>query len=333
MFFDFHASAQSKITLWIPGEIRLSEYKISQLLLESSSLTYTISSQMASQDRDDHDYGLWILKDKKIWRWNFVQNSLNSFDIGISPRFVEEKSSFDRKTIFLINHKKKLVFCLDNFFYLFDTDDRKLFFLPFVQKKFGNVLDLVTQDTNLSILTQKGFFQFDPNQRKISDYIPYDFELYKKGGFFLDHETFIVNFDQFIGIIEINKEKKIKKIYKSKSTILGTKKINDNQIILATSETIVRIDRNGRILQMIPIERGRKLSQFQVSSMQHAFLFSDGLLEIYDIETKKVSRWVLPISPDNQIIRFDIDGPYFVVQYAKSIRVFNSNDKTEFFLE
>ena len=77
--------------------------------------------------------------------------------------------------------------------------------------------------------------------------------------------------------------------------------LDDDFMTLVTSNAIVLLGYNGKVIKSIPVKKGRSLVSSNINSQQHLFLFEDGLLEIFQPESKHIIRSVLPAINAKQI--------------------------------
>jgi hypothetical protein len=74
-------------------------------------------------------------------------------------------------------------------------------------------------------------------------------------------------------------------------------KYQNGEIWLWTDFAVVRLESDGKRIQTIPVDPGRKLVTIDIKPSKHAFLFDDGLFEIYDLQTKHVIRRMVSTAP------------------------------------
>jgi hypothetical protein len=342
--------AAEKTPLLIPRELKLDAFKIEQLNQGQKSYSIAISQNFTSIQEKTDDFQspmVWILKDLKIWGWNLFDNSLMSFDLHLLKNETNPSTQHAAKNTGkllaspLLQYKRKLFFSISNYFYQFDIESKKFYRLLFDQSKTGRVLNIIGQEDFVWILTTKGFFKFNLIEKTIIDYKAYDLRFSNNQGIFLDSEKFVTLSKKNVVMLDVKdlnaaqSSAKIssKNIYKTRNKFIGIKKIDENLFFVNTPKNIIKFNEVGKILQTIPIEKGRELIESFIEPTSHAFLFNDGLLEIFDQKTKKIMRLIVPVDKHNPIIKFELAGPYLIIQYTDYFRAFNVIEASEYITE
>src|SRR5690606_5010760 len=85
-----------------------------------------------------------------------------------------------------------------------------------------------------------------------------------------------------------------KTVFDAKNPILGLQ-LAGTQIMAHTSRSVIRLGGDGSHLGSIPVTGSRSLASMEIRAEQHAYLFTDGLLEVFDMRTKQLRRYRLPL--------------------------------------
>lgn len=351
LIFIYHntISFAESSPLLLPLELKLDPFKWEHLTQEKNDYSVTFSDNYHStNEKSDGTFssGVWILKGEKLWLWNLVENSLNSYDFSMiqlepnAPSIPLTKEKPHKYRPILIHHQGKIFFTSANYFYQFHTETKKFYRLLFDQSKTGTVLDLLGQKNFVWLLTTKGFFKFDFKRNLISDYKAYDLRYLKNHGFFLDADNFVASSKKTVSILNITDLTSAKgghsagkKIYQSRHEIIGIKQIDNKTLLINNPRNVVILDFLGKVIQKIPIEMGRELIQSSIDPFYHGFLFNDGLLEVFDQKERKLRRFLIPIENGNRIKKMELSWPYLIIQYSENFRVFNLVEVSEYTLE
>ena len=113
--------------------------------------------------------------------------------------------------------------------------------------------------------------------------------------------------------------KKVMMTAKNRFRGIGT---TGKSVVVHTDRTVLRLDKNGAILQTIPAERQRKILKMHLANGLDSFLFSDGLLEVYNLETKSIEFHSLPISSSMKIQKFSNNGRIITLLENGKARLF-----------
>lgn len=83
-------------------------------------------------------------------------------------------------------------------------------------------------------------------------------------------------------------------VFESKKKILGIH-LAGSQLMAHTARSVIRLNQEGKHLQSIPVTGSRELATMQILGNSHSYLFSDGLLEIFNLTSRTSRRYKLPL--------------------------------------
>ena len=89
-------------------------------------------------------------------------------------------------------------------------------------------------------------------------------------------------------------------LFKASHDILGLAYF-DGHLLVHTAHTVLSLGDDGSLLRAIPVEGPRRLMRAIFNRGAHAYVFDDGLLEIYRPDSKAVERYRLPLAEDDHV--------------------------------
>jgi hypothetical protein len=243
----------------------------------------------------DSGDALWLTGQQSIWRWELKTNQLQKI------RLLKDLSSGPLRDLLI--HQDSL----------FATTDRDLFQINFnpllaTRLKSNDIatksIGMTSGGKHLYWITSKGVFAADPMQKSLmhltnapdlgrEDKAVFIWESgslwYSQGG-----KLFLRNMisEKPISKQILATKEKVKNIYRSGS-----------EIFVNTRFSVLRYNLEGDLLQTIPVEGSRRLVLMNPYEEVHHYLFSDKLLEIFQLKKKKTLRYQLDIGRVQQATR------------------------------
>jgi hypothetical protein len=93
-------------------------------------------------------------------------------------------------------------------------------------------------------------------------------------------------------------------------------------VMTHTDHAVLRFGESGIMRPSIPVEGSRRLIAMAISATNHAYLFSDQLLEVYEIQKKQTTRYLLPIDNVEQVSALRLSGQQVAVLVSGRPRLF-----------
>jgi len=93
-------------------------------------------------------------------------------------------------------------------------------------------------------------------------------------------------------LIDDNVQSKL--LLKARNKLTAIHRIDDN-IFVHTKHSVLRYSTKGKLRQRIPVEGNRKLVLMSLTGRFHSYLFSDKLLEVFDLSKKNSKHYRLDI--------------------------------------
>ena len=84
-----------------------------------------------------------------------------------------------------------------------------------------------------------------------------------------------------------------------------------------TGDTVLRFDHRGEMIRAIPVENNRRLRRMALQDQRHTYLFTDGLVETYDVDSATRHSWFPEIPGQGERVTIlRIKGPLLAVVNA-----------------
>ena len=287
-----------------------------ELSLPSFQATKLEEDAASEQFLFDHEQNLWILGKTSVWVWDLEAKKLKRLRLhdGTVDGSILVTLSTDglslfassRATVYQINARENRIFRyraspkrgVSNPFFIGQGEefwwfaDGQIFKLDRYGKTIYPIADTVTLEK------QQGFA-----------YLAGKRQLY-----WADRSSLLR--------LRLDRPKEISRIFTTKHPILDVHVIN-HHLVIHTKHTILRLTTEGNVLQAIPVEGRRNLARMHLNPEQHAYLFDDQLLEIYDVKTQQTLRYALPLEEEQSIRQIRLSWPLIAVASDNQIRVFH----------
>ncbi len=99
--------------------------------------------------------------------------------------------------------------------------------------------------------------------------------------------------------------------------------IASNELLALSSTGVMRLSLDGKPIQYIPIEGRRKLRGMAISGSNHAYLFDDQNVEIYDVSSKTGSATKLPFSTTDKFVEMRVAQGHLALLVSGTPHVFS----------
>jgi ligand-binding sensor domain-containing protein len=248
----------------------------------------------------DSGDAMWLAGKQSIWRWQLKSNQLQRIQL------VKDGSGGPLREIVIHDDS------------LFAMTSRDLFQVKFnplkaIRLKSNGVatkgIAMIPGGRHLYWITTSGVYAADPMQRSLmhltnAPELAADDKavfVWEDGRLWYSHNGKLYIRDMIASKAETREilatKQKLKAIYRS-----------GDEIYVHTRFSVLRYDLQGKLLQTIPVQGDRKLVLMEPSEDMHTYLFSDKLLEIYQLQSKKTRQFQLNIGRVQQASRLVVHG-------------------------
>ncbi len=249
----------------------------------------------------DKGNSLWISGQRSIWRWQLTTNQLQRVELlrDLSGGALRE----------VIMHQ-------DSLFAMTDRDLYQIKFNPLAVVRLKSrqpdikSISLAAGGKHLYWTTTKGIYAANLSEKTL---IPLTdmpkLETNDNALFIWETDSVWYLRDNNLYLQKIKSEDGIpKKILSSKQKIRAIQRGGDGDVFVHTRFSVLRYDLNGNLIQTIPVAGARKLVLMSPSPGAHAYLFSDKLLEVFQLDSKKSLNFRLEIGRVQQASKILING-------------------------
>lgn len=257
----------------------------------------------------ENDKTLWIAGQKSLWRWNIVENTLKKI-----PLLEQEKSN--DKLIKVVSHENKLYILSKKSVFQLNFDPLKAVKLQ-SKNAMQFSIDITVGKQGVYWITNNQIYLVDHNERELKTLkYPVSISSKDKIYFLPDDKKMWQIKDNGIILHNFNGNYESKVLKRTKSTIRNFS-ISGSDLFISTKYSVLHYSEKGDLVDSIPVENNRKLILMEQNESKHLYLFSDKLLEVYDMNSQKVYRYSLQlgrvskaydISSNKSIVAILLDG-------------------------
>ncbi len=244
-----------------------------------------LADSPATQIKMGTDHSVWIAGQQYIWRWQYQLNRLQKLRF----RNPQEKEPVKGLTL---GHEKIYI----------GTDKKvhRVNLYPLKVKTYeidakGDLISLNSKNDLVYMTRTNGVYIIDDKIEKIIKHLPFATKTKSKSLYIPDRETLWSAQDTTLlqQFIDQGTPKK-RTLISLKTPFRGI--VPDGEHILAyTPYAILRYNLEARVVQTIPVEGNHKLVSMATEKGYHTYLFSDRVLEKYDLKQEKTKHFYLDI--------------------------------------
>jgi hypothetical protein len=248
----------------------------------------------------DSGDAMWLAGKQSIWRWQLKSNQLQKI------RLVKDLAN---------GPLRDLVIHQDSLFAMTDRDLFQIKFNPLkaIRLKSNNAstrsIGMTPGGKHLYWITSKGVSAADPVQKTLMHLINSpDLARDDKAIFVWENGSLWYSQGDKLYLRNMIADKPVsKQILITKDKLRNIYRSGDD-IFVHTRFSVLRYDLEGNLLQTIPVEGERRLVLMNPSEEAHPYLFSDKLLEVFQLRTKRSLRYQLDIGRVQQATRMVTHG-------------------------
>jgi hypothetical protein len=266
---------------------------------------------------------LWILGKRSLWTWNISLKKLRRIPIaGVKSKPPGFKS--------LGTDGVSLFAAADNNLFQIQLEPNKIYryLNPFAEQ--GKTLGLAGEGEHFYWLHTTALMQIDRYGKAVLPRIG-NTALKASDIVILDTKTMEMFFVRGRRLVKVELAKKTIKertLLKAEHKLLdlqfeNPEKPDAGHLLVHTAHTVLVIDRGGKVQQAIPVEGQRNLIAMRIRRDQHSYLFSDSLLESFDMRTKAGTRFVLPLENPDLVTKLQTYGNFAAIIEKGTPRLFS----------
>lgn len=313
-----HAHAAPNVVLRHATELSLPRYQ-AELLRQDT---------LAEEFLFGQDHELWVLGKSALWRWDLDTRKLSRLKLPLG-------NSDSASLLTMASDDLSLYAATANAVFQIGIEDQRVFrFLP------GRSLDTAAKGTTKVTkifgagddfwwLNQNQLWRIDRYTKKLlATPVPDTLPKLRALSFAPDTRQLYWITDNQLFRQGPDWSKPAKLVFKTKKKLLDVQ-FRDGTVFLLTQFAALRLSRDGELLQSIPVEGQRRLARMSISEGQHAYLFHDQLLEVFNLGTRQAARYALPIDATAKFGRMLLKGAMLVLSVDGELRCFRLGSAPE----
>ena len=235
--------------------------------------------QSLAQDRPLRDLllsneHLFVLGQQHVWRFDLGKSSLRRFNFAPSSSLRDAYLGRDNDTGAVYLATPQILFVMRG-----DEPKVKKYF----QKPLTGVFDFTVAPKNYIWFTTQGISLLDRQSlqlRRVNYSFKPDDRVVVEPAL---RSFFVLRGDR---LLWIDGTLQAKEILRADGLQIGT---DDQAVYVQRDEAVLRYSFAGELLQTIPVQRSRRLVGMHFTFNLHSYLFSDGIIEHYQLPNKRVS--------------------------------------------
>lgn len=255
-----------------------------------------------------------ILGQQFVWFWDFdkkILSKLTSF------------STSDQMSHILFLDTNAVAVSGPRQLQIVDTETQTASIIWQAEQTQGTTINLERSGNSLVLLHTEGVFKYDLAEAKRE-------KIFGAGLFKKDDKAVIGDNESELWIIrdfrllrKSIQDQKVRSILIHKGTQpLRSLAFVDGEVWVANLNTVVRFNVDGKFLSAIPVESNRKLLRMDIQPQRHSYLFTDGLIEIFELSTKEHVQYRLPQELRTAVQDISVSGPVLGVTSKQEPRFF-----------
>lgn len=214
----------------------------------------------------------WISA-QKLWRWDLKTNSLNFIRITTKERLVVARRLKDTSAVILATNKS-----------LFSLNKDQLKTVARQTELNGYTKNIIVKDSLVYWVRDSDIWEYDlaesslkkgplPNLQRTDKVVTVNDD-----NLYLTRNNFLISYKIKTGKLAV--------LQKSFAPFLGGKE-SHGKIFLNSIGGVIQLSKIGKLERVIPITDERELIAADFQTESHAYLLSDGTVEVYDLNKHK----------------------------------------------
>lgn len=326
LFLEGNTSVAAETPNSLEAKVEAKEIILSPFKTESITTEGPIRGAVVTSSQNEPNVAkfadkpaIWMVGGESLWRWDLASNLLTRIAL---PRISVEKDS--KKSFCCIGSDGVNVFVADqDNLYVLQLLNQKIFKISLPKEKFGEIRAFTGEGDDFWLVFSRGLARFDRYSKTLGTTFITKNSL-KEIPYKSKHaNVFMIKSHRTLSMLDLSTDKsRITQIFKTSIPILDLQN-SGNGLILSTAHSVLRIDYSGNVLQSMPVENRRTLLAMDINPKSHSYLFSDGLLEVYNPINKKIQRYALSLNHPIDIKEIRLTGEFLVLINSSSIRAFS----------
>lgn len=298
IFFAFSigskASAEEQIHHVSPKEFHL------QSLSEDSPLV-----DLAFDHKKE---GLWLLGQKSLWHWDYVQQRLQRYQLRESTSLGNQLTA---DKLIAIDSQPYLAAAAGSRLFLISQSPFKVTEYQVPDKDDGDTIAVTLNSDQECCLWvhSHGVFQIQPSKAKLEKIASFSHEKSKRlGAVIWYHQIWSISERKLFVLDLFTGEER--EVYASKEPLKSVHIGHNQDIILVTNQALLRLQASGQIVQIIPQRHTEPLVSVDFNPYTHNFFFQDGLLERYHMPFQHLESHMLANESNTRFEQAISSGPF-----------------------
>lgn len=235
----------------------------------------------------------WFITKGSLWRWDLEEKKFSRF-----PLVKAGKDGTADELVSLESDGSNLMVASQNGLFMLSFDPYRVLFYPLpAGHERGATVGVVGSGKHTFLIRENGIFEVSPGEQKTTPYLlgirfmKSDRVLYSEKG----NAFWVARNSSLMRISRDGKHSQHQvTTFTAKNPILGL--ATDGAALYASTRyTVVQLDGQGEPVTSIPVEGEHRLVRMSISGRQHAYLFSDKLFEVYQLDSKKLEQYFVDL--------------------------------------
>ncbi|MFW7378116.1 MAG: hypothetical protein ACOH5I_04865 [Oligoflexus sp.] len=258
---------------------------------------------------DHSKEGLWLLGQKHLWHWNFVEQRLQKYQLkeGSSPA-----TQIAPDKLFAVEGQAYLGVAAGNHLFLVKQKPFRVteFHIPETEEIGSSLAVMLNSDQECCYWAHsQGVFQVESEKTKLEKVSRFSQIAGKRHDAVLWYHQIWSITDKELYVLDLFTSEE-RQVYSSKEELLSVHLGQNQDILLLTNQALLRLHANGDIAQIIPQRHGEPLAAVHFDSSTHSYLFRDGLLERYHLPFQHLESHDLRGEGQESFEKTIIQGPF-----------------------
>jgi len=293
--------------------------RASELLLPPYQLNAMTKDLPASDLRFTDEHTLTVLGKAALWQWHINTKALQRLTLW---RDLEERSQTPLR--YLGGDGVNLFAAADTTLFQIQWQQNKVFLYPLASGT--KVRGFAGQNDDFWLLHSTGLMQFDRYGKTL---IPQTKSIYFSDAAWLAFDPakrllWAVRGSQLLRTDLKQKKPQAQVVFTAQHTLRGLALPEGagGDIMTHTDHAVLRFDPTGSLRQSYPVEGTHQLLAMTFSASNHAYLFSDQLLEVFDVQRRQGRRYRLPFADGEEITAMQLSHQHIAFLEGGRPRLF-----------
>ncbi len=252
---------------------------------------------------DSHNR-VWLAGKSALWLFDHANKTLKKIRLRSDNKFPIRK----------LIHKNGFLFAAsDRNLYRIELDPFKVLVFSHPSYKSGGTSSITSDSANIWWVHDDGLIKISTGKKTFVQRVA-DIPVKKAISWFdaKNRQLWLIKGGQ-VAVSDLRlKKPQNKVIYNAKYAFIGIQPLAES-VLIHSNYTVLKFNQNQQLDQIIPVENKRKLIAFAVKPQLQSYLFSDQLLEIYDLKQNTRFQTFLQIPAKSNILGIKRSSLYSAV--------------------